>query len=392
MGVILTKPRVCRLRRGDEEEHRIPFRCVVSRSYDQPSRASLLRTPCEDGAAVKHASCACKTFFWFLRAPSLHPDAAFIAKVEDDTIVHYDALLSVLASVPRSTYAWMSLFQWAAQQQVTFRGNFCGTGARMPQKRVEECRRGANVVTTAFASGGFDLRGAELARETGRCRPAAFANFGSCDGGHGVHLLKCMHRRNITVQMHDLKWTSWKHFAGPQVLVLHNVKDMGRNRHWKVNLTRMASAVEGRAHAMANKSLIMRTRPSSRPWARDERSQTLRPASTAVARMEQASLSSELASEYGWHGYTSKDLVSVSAVSGSLARAQSPTRQSRGTEAAAKKAASATRTNVSNKRIDTSHLRRVVFGRQTSQGKGEGGSSRSMGSAKVLYSLLGLNR
>ena len=107
VGVILTGPHTCRLRRGDAKQHNVEFRCIVSAAYDTPG-TRLLRAPCADGRAVKQTSCACKTFFWFTRAPSLFPHASFIAKVEDDTIVHYDALLTVLDAIPRhQTYVWM---------------------------------------------------------------------------------------------------------------------------------------------------------------------------------------------------------------------------------------------------------------------------------------------
>ena len=96
IGLILSKPRICVLRRGDAARHAVVFQCVVSADYDLPSARPLLRTLCKDGRKVKQPSCACKTMYWFTRALQIHPASKFVAKVEDDSIVHYDGLLDAI--------------------------------------------------------------------------------------------------------------------------------------------------------------------------------------------------------------------------------------------------------------------------------------------------------
>ena len=48
----------------------------------------------------------------------------------------------------------MSLFQWCAQEQITFKGKFCGHGLG---RSFHKCRFPNKTVTTAFASGGLIL-------------------------------------------------------------------------------------------------------------------------------------------------------------------------------------------------------------------------------------------
>ena len=62
--------------------------------------------PCPDGPfattdademeTAKQGSCACKTLWWFRRALVLFPEASFIGKMEDDSVVHSARLVSEL--------------------------------------------------------------------------------------------------------------------------------------------------------------------------------------------------------------------------------------------------------------------------------------------------------
>jgi hypothetical protein len=256
VGVVLTPPNSCRLRRGDAGTQPVAYRCVVAPTYDVPGARStfFLRSPCPDGTDKKQASCACKTYFWFTRAPALFPTASFFAKVEDDSVVHYDGLVRVLPD--RDGLHWISLFQWATQEQTSYRGRFCGTGVML---RPERCHYPTRSVTTPFASGGFDLRSRRLVEMTTSCHPTEFTNFGSCDGGHGVHLVKCMHLLNSTVILHDFGWRNWRHSPGRNTLVVHNMKRQSLNLTWRVNLSVLPRIALMRVRVRPNRSLVART-------------------------------------------------------------------------------------------------------------------------------------
>lgn len=259
VGVILTSPRRCRLRRGDSDRTSVAYKCVVASTYaaSGTSDALILRSPCHDGSDIKQESCACKTHFWFSHAPSLFPNAAFFAKVEDDSVVHYEGLQRALSHArPVGNLFWASLFQWAAQEQQSYRGKFCGTGAEI---RPAWCRYPHRSVTTPFASGGFDLRSRGLVKLTTACEPVAWSNFGSCDGGHGMHLTRCMHRLNRSVLLYDFGWRNWRHSPGSNVLVVHNVKRQDLNVTWQVNLTTFPRLMLASVDVVANSSLLVRT-------------------------------------------------------------------------------------------------------------------------------------
>lgn len=274
VGLILSKPHTCILRRGDAARHAVVFQCVVSADYDLPSAYPLLRTPCKDGRKVKQASCACKTMYWFTQALEIYPASKFFAKVEDDSIVHYDGLLELLSHLEPDARIWMSLFQWCAQEQSTFRGRFCPHGSLSGR-----CRFPGATVTTGFASGGFDLRSRALVRMSSGCEHTSFSNFGSCDGGHGVHLAKCLHSNNKDVQLHDFVWRNWRHswnwrslrhnWHMPNTLVAHNVKNQSISMHWTLNMTRPPRVRRAYVERSNDGSLLMRT---ASPTARSKMS------------------------------------------------------------------------------------------------------------------------
>ena len=264
VGITLTSPHGCRLRGGDAKNthQSIPFHCVVSHAYAKPTNFPLLRVPCSDGQGhVKHESCACKTYYWFKHAPTLYPKVRFIAIVEDDSIVHYAALLSVLQSIDSALlHVWMSLFQWCSQEQKAYHGKFCGTGAGL---NPHLCRYRSSSVTTTFASGGFDLRSRALVELTSSCSHVNFSRFGSCDGGHGVHLAKCMHKHQTSVDIYDFGWQNWAHSSGPNVIVWHNAKNPHINTKWNVTMRIRPRHWIGLVRVDATESLIFHTRRHS---------------------------------------------------------------------------------------------------------------------------------
>lgn len=254
VGVIVSKPNSCTLRRGDASARTIPFHCVVSANYRAPSRFPLLQTPCVDDLKLKQASCACKTMHWFKHALDLYDKVQFFAKVEDDSIVHYDALLHVLTRLHGADRIWMSLFQWCAQEQATFRGKVCSPGGALSGR----CRYPQATVTTGFASGGFDLRSRALVQLGNGCESTDFSNFGSCDGGHGVHLAKCLYARDEDVVLHDFGWRNWRHSPSPDALVVHNVKRQSKTMRWTSNMTKLPIVRRAFVQRSDDGSLVLR--------------------------------------------------------------------------------------------------------------------------------------
>jgi len=113
--------------------------------------------PCPDGPfattdademeTAKQGSCACKTLWWFRRALVLFPEASFIGKMEDDSVVHSARLVSELRHAAarwdprghgRRALLWYGFFQWSGWDRRT-NGWFCGEGDQLLTSARPNC-------------------------------------------------------------------------------------------------------------------------------------------------------------------------------------------------------------------------------------------------------------
>ena len=198
-------------------------------SYRDDPRFTLV--PCRDGPQWdKHAVCVCKSHYWFLLALKHFPNARFIGKMEDDTIVHDSRLLAELqhaSARPASNgLIWYSFFMWSEGSPIQWHGAYCGDGDShlLSHPRPHTCgstarhaarhrahqnytadritrvtdggvRRfkihlavpaGADetVEITPFATGAIDVRSRKLAESLGSCRHAWKFVQEAWAGGH----------------------------------------------------------------------------------------------------------------------------------------------------------------------------------------------------------------
>ena len=204
----------------------------------------------DDAYSAMQGACACKTIWWFWRAPVLFPSARFIAKVEDDSALHDARLVAELRWLAVSgpaPHVWFSHFQWAGADPSSVENSwFCGDGDQhmagkgaaiscaqpgaVLRRHGTAAHRDHRVVSLwghqsrhvfPFASGGLDVRsralvdalrecgdameyahawslmgahcGCEASR--GRCDPDEWA--AACDGVQGHFVARCMWRRRL---------------------------------------------------------------------------------------------------------------------------------------------------------------------------------------------------
>ena len=166
----------------------------------------------DDAYTAFQGACACKTNWWFWRAPALFPKARFFAKIEDDSIVHDSRLAAELISLPLPSPVrpvWFSQFQWAGMSPSSLHnGWFCGDGDEHmaslgPGKAAAEpCHPpgvssalsqlakvskawGRERFVYPFASGGLDVRSGALVAALGDCGDAMrYAREWSASGAH----------------------------------------------------------------------------------------------------------------------------------------------------------------------------------------------------------------
>jgi len=229
----------------------------------------------DDQDTSKAGACACKSAAWFAKALWLFPAARFIAKTEDDTLVHDARLVAELRwAWSRESRAeplvWLGMFEWGTVEPQSGRnGGYCSHGDRLLQKRRPEgwhCRSehqpppkrllpsnrsSVDTATAAaqsypvypgrmrypFASGGIEVRSRALAALVdgcsdsrtfcrrwnqgahGGCEPyhqeCADDDWAlACDGMMGYMVALCMHRRarkNITISMLHLPYAAKFH-------------------------------------------------------------------------------------------------------------------------------------------------------------------------------------
>ena len=224
----------------------VRHRCIVGNNTPYPATtATMLVAPCVDAPhpdRAKQRSCSCKLVFWFRTALTLYPDARYIAKVEDDTIVHWSALARALRTHERSSASaamvWAGHFQWAAHDASTGRGRFCGEGdAFLSQLAPSGCVvSGSTNVLAPFATGAFDVRSRDLATATA----AVGESLGSCDGGEGYRVARAIARPNATsTATLALLHLRQRHFGRTPrnglTVVAHPQKDYARRLSWQVS-------------------------------------------------------------------------------------------------------------------------------------------------------------
>ena len=220
----------------------------------------VVQTPCPDGEAAKQVACFCKTTWWFRRALALFPSAAFIGKIEDDTVIHLSQLLRELRrSLPTAPdgMLWFGHFQWAVHWgvhgSVTRRlkgisseggleGEWCVDGDRLLTGGTPtSCGRERHNGTVApFASGAIDVRSRKLAAYMDACTLLWLKQWdgAACDGQQGFFVAQCAPLGAVLVLTHlpSLKMRSWKTNKNTPTVhstVVHNVKNYGRSIDWR---------------------------------------------------------------------------------------------------------------------------------------------------------------
>ena len=239
--------------------------------YLRDARFTLV--PCRDGPRWdKQAVCVCKTHYWFLSALKLFPNARFIGKMEDDTIVHDARLVAELQHAygrrPHSDLIWYSFFMWAGSSLKERYGAWCGDGDKYllgsseshmlrhgctPSPRragegrahqnytVERIQREIQGNTSAgfrrieidlaappdddegleiapFATGAIDVRSRKLAENLGNCRHAWKFVQEAWAGGHANE--DCP--RTADLCSHDSTGTSCDGFQGYLIAKCHD--------------------------------------------------------------------------------------------------------------------------------------------------------------------------
>ena len=206
------------------------WRLVVTPRFAGNRSALHLLVPCHDApdgvaeksrdnllypGSFKQTSCACKSLWWFYRAVDLYRDAAFIGKVEDDTVVQPELLERELrwalarrpAGAQRTWLGWYSLFQislhrWDARiaarwprQSSPLVGGWCQEGVKAWHKEYVRCHESwPNATVAPFASGGIDVRSWALAHFSSHaCRlPWNDEYQAACDGDQGYDIARCL--------------------------------------------------------------------------------------------------------------------------------------------------------------------------------------------------------
>ena len=255
VGIMIGPRAPCALRNGgaDPSPAAMTYRCVVANNTSpkrlHDTQSALLVAPCADTPypfAAKQRSCACKTEYWFREAYSLYPAARFIGKIEDDTVVHWPSLVTLLRLNAHLSMAWFGHFQWAAHDIATGHGKYCGGGdIYLRRSAPSHClSAGRTDVLAPFATGAYDIRTRDLVAATKSIRAPY---LGTCDGGQGIrvtHALAGMRTDNTTRASVTIVHLLGKYFrrtppanaSQPTTLVAHPYKDKTRRLAWNVSI------------------------------------------------------------------------------------------------------------------------------------------------------------
>ena len=218
----------------------------------------VVQTPCPDGEAAKQVACFCKTTWWFRRALALFPSAAFIGKIEDDTVVHLGQLLRELRiSLAAATNGmlWFGHLQWAAHRGVGgaaghrlrgvsseggIEGEFCVDGDRLLAGTTpRNCgREWHNGTVAPFASGAIDVRSRSMVVHMDGCVPLWRRQWAgaSCDGQQGFFVAQCPPPGLVLAHLPSLKMRSWKTNKNTPTVhstVVHNIKNYEHSLDWR---------------------------------------------------------------------------------------------------------------------------------------------------------------
>jgi hypothetical protein len=186
-----------------------PFKAGGS-AYRRRPQATMTA---DDAYSAMQGACACKTIWWFWRAPVLFPAARYIAKVEEDSVLHDARLVSDLMAMGIGASlqpVWLSQFQWAGTDSIR-NGWFCGDGDDFmlrdgppdcpsidpsddpaSRKRLREAKAlarswGQQRLIFPFAAGGLDVRSRSLVDALADCDDALpYAHAWSTEGAHGT--------------------------------------------------------------------------------------------------------------------------------------------------------------------------------------------------------------
>jgi hypothetical protein len=152
------------------------------------------------------------------------PTAKFIAKVEDDSIINYSGLWTQIQTFSHLPMIWMGMFQWAYHTDEGM-GGYCGEGDALLNKSPTHCgtNAGSGGVIAPFASGGFDLKSRDLIQSLVDCPLYFDIRVGSCDGGQGYRLVRCLSRESKINIIH-FGWRKFTHHPTEKTIVLHNQK------------------------------------------------------------------------------------------------------------------------------------------------------------------------
>ena len=150
MGVIIGRT-IPPFRRQTAQTQSLAWRYVTTRAEHASDPRFVLVEGCPDfvfttgRARVDKTqfdfqfSCFCKVWAWFGRAITLFPGAAFVGKMEDDSVLHDARVLTELVAAHRaarraqpehSPLLWYGHFDWASHRTTAdgFRGKHCGVG------------------------------------------------------------------------------------------------------------------------------------------------------------------------------------------------------------------------------------------------------------------------
>eukprot|EP00966_Prymnesium_polylepis_P197233 4570859-Prymnesium_polylepis.1 len=201
----------------------------VTAEQRHASLPDFVVVPCRDGPwhhltsqddrdTAKATACSCKTVLWYHLALSMFPKAAYIAKVEDDTLLHDARLVAELAHAAarysRRTLVWYSMFGWGGIDASSGRNAWwCGHGDRLvlrsapaaacPQPPIGRApqivpsnrtayrtlrRKGllpSGPLVSPFATGPLEARSRSLAALVSGCAHTVAFTRAWAEGAHG---------------------------------------------------------------------------------------------------------------------------------------------------------------------------------------------------------------
>ena len=159
-------------------------------------------------------SCFCKTAAWFERALTLFPNARFVGKMEDDSVLHSTRVVAELAAAHRVArreqavrhpLLWYGHFDWSTHELFGPAkqppGRHCGIGDDLMLRQAPSCNRGRGVMSP-YASGGLDIRSRAIVELVAGCDGMRVYLSGferlnvsyqlSCDGLQGYFMARCL--------------------------------------------------------------------------------------------------------------------------------------------------------------------------------------------------------